>query len=234
MPQAATHGTMMSRPDGARALLIKLRYIRQETDGRLYVRRAGRSIRLREDPASEAFYAEYARALEATGSLIKPTKLKASQGSLGWLVQQYLTSMEYRSLAPSSQATRRRTLEAICTVHGYKPYSLMAERHVRKIRDEKVGRPEAANMVLKALRALFAWALEAQLANRNPAKAVAKIKYKSDGIHTWTLDEVAQYKERWPAGTKQRLALALLLYTGVRRGDAVRLGRQMVRDGWLT
>jgi integrase len=35
-------------------------------------------------------------------------------------------------------------------------------------------------------------------------------------------------------GTVARLALALLLYIGCRRGDAARLGPAMLRDGWLT
>ncbi len=33
------------------------------------------------------------------------------------------------------------------------------------------------------------------------------------------------------SGPKQRVWFAVLLYTGLRRGDAVRLGRQHVRDG---
>ncbi|WP_369413586.1 tyrosine-type recombinase/integrase [Caldovatus aquaticus] len=36
-------------------------------------------------------------------------------------------------------------------------------------------------------------------------------------------------KLRWPSGTRQRLALALLLYTGQRRSDVVRTGRQHLR-----
>jgi hypothetical protein len=42
---------------------------------------------------------------------------------------------------------------------------------------------------------------------------------------TWGLDEVRQYEERHAIGTKARLALALLLFFGVRRGDLVTLGR---------
>ena len=42
-----------------------------------------------------------------------------------------------------------------------------------------------------------------------------------------------QFEKRHPIGTKARLALALLLFTGVRRGDVVGLGRQHVKDGWL-
>jgi len=38
---------------------------------------------------------------------------------------------------------------------------------------------------------------------------------------------------RHPIGTKARLALALLLFTGARRGDVVTFGRQHVKDGTL-
>jgi integrase len=42
---------------------------------------------------------------------------------------------------------------------------------------------------------------------------------------------VKQFEAHHKIGTKARLALALMLYLGVRRGDAVTLGRQHVRDG---
>ena len=45
---------------------------------------------------------------------------------------------------------------------------------------------------------------------------------------------MAAYEKRWPVGTRQRVWLDVLLYTGLRRGDAVRLGRQHVRDGVAT
>ena len=50
----------------------------------------------------------------------------------------------------------------------------------------------------------------------------------------WTEDDVAAYEKRWPVGTRQRVWLDVLLYTGLRRGDAVRLGRQHIRDGLAT
>ena len=40
--------------------------------------------------------------------------------------------------------------------------------------------------------------------------------------------EIAQFEARHPIGSKPRLALALLLYTGQRRSDVVRMGRQHV------
>src|SRR5262249_35307964 len=52
---------------------------------------------------------------------------------------------------------------------------------------------------------------------------------KSDGFHTWTDDEVAQFEARHPIGSKPRLALALGLYTAQRREDVIRIGRQHFR-----
>jgi integrase len=46
--------------------------------------------------------------------------------------------------------------------------------------------------------------------------------------------QIAQYRARHVIGTRQRLALELLLNIGPRRGDMVRLGRQHLRDGELS
>ena len=43
----------------------------------------------------------------------------------------------------------------------------------------------------------------------------------------------SRFEAKHPIGSKARLALALLLYTGQRRGDVVRLGRQHIRNGVL-
>ncbi|MGA8433264.1 MAG: tyrosine-type recombinase/integrase, partial [Methyloceanibacter sp.] len=57
---------------------------------------------------------------------------------------------------------------------------------------------------------------------------------RGEGFIPWTEEHVAAYEARWPIGTRQRVWLDVLLYTGLRRGDAVSLGRQHVRDGVAT
>jgi integrase len=108
-------------------------------------------------------------------------------------------------------------------------------RYVRLFRDEKVDRPEAANGLVKALRQLFKWACDPTVAllDRNPARDIAYLKSGSEGFHSWTIDEVRQFEERHPVGSRARLMLALLLYTGQRRSDVGRLGRQHIREGRL-
>jgi integrase len=68
----------------------------------------------------------------------------------------------------------------------------------------------------------------------NPVSAVKGIKIKSKGHRTWTDDEIAAFEAKHPVGTEARLAFTLLLWTGQRRGDVVRMGRQHVQDGVLT
>ena len=109
----------------------------------------------------------------------------------------------------------------------------MKPKHVRKLRDAKADTPEAANALVKALRQVFKWAVEAEPVDSNPAKEVPYIETGSQGFHSWTIEEVRQYEARHPIGTRARLALALLLYTTQRRSDVVRLGHKMALNGWL-
>jgi integrase len=62
----------------------------------------------------------------------------------------------------------------------------------------------------------------------NPAVGVRKYRKKGDGHHTWSDDEIAQFKARHPSDTRAGLALALLLFTAQRRGDVVRMGWQHI------
>jgi integrase len=111
---------------------------------------------------------------------------------------------------------------------------MMDSKHAREIRDVKAEFPEAANARVKALRQLFGWAKDAGHVKANPARDVPYVRRRTSGYHTWTIEEVQRYEERWPLGTKEYLALALMLFTGARRSDAVRLGKGMERAGELT
>lgn len=221
---------------------IELRYTYEDTDRhgnvRIYVRRPGmKKVRLRKTPGTQEFLEEYHNALAgrlepAAGE--RPVRAPAGKGTLRWLCEQYYRSAEYKRLEPRTQRVRRLILDGVCKRDGDKPYALMEPRHVRKRRDEKAETPEAANGLVKALRQVFAFALENDLAQRNPAKDVPYLKSGSEGFHSWTIEEVRQFEERHPVGSKARLALALLLYTGQRRSDVVALGRQHIKDGWVT
>jgi integrase len=117
--------------------------------------------------------------------------------------------------------------------HGDKPFSALASRHVRRIRDVKGDLPEAANARVKALRQVFSFAIAAGHVERNPAMDVNYLNSGTNGFHSWSLGEVEQFEAVHPIGSSARLALALLLFTGQRGSDVILFGRQHVRDGWL-
>jgi integrase len=213
-------------------------------NSRLYVRRNGRKIRIKEKLGTEAFAISYADALrelqEERGR--NNTGGAAAAGTFGWLAARYFASAEFKRLDQRSQTTRRLVVES-CLREPRKPdsrdlmrdcpVSVLSPAHVRMLRDRRATHPGAANNRRKWLSSLFTWAVEHGLLRANPARDVRKIQYATSGFHTWTVAEVRQFEARHPIGTKTRLAFALLLYLGVRRGDVVMIGRQHARDGWL-
>jgi site-specific recombinase XerD len=75
-------------------------------------------------------------------------------------------------------------------------------------RDRKIATPEAANGRVKATRQVFKFGMRRRFISNNPARDVEYIKTGSTGFHTWTVDEVQQFQERHPIGTKARLAMS--------------------------
>jgi integrase len=71
------------------------------------------------------------------------------------------------------------------------------------------------------------------LISENPAAKVPFLQLKSDGHEMWTDSDLEKFRTTWPLGTRERLAMELLYWTGLRRGDAVRLGKQHVKEGMI-
>ena len=85
------------------------------------------------------------------------------------------------------------------------------------------------------MRGLFRWAVEAELVKSDPTLGVRDPAMpKTDGFDPWTEADVALYRDHWPIGTQQRVWLEVLSGTGLRRGDAVKLGKQHVKEGVAT
>jgi integrase len=213
---------------------------------RVFVRRHGRKIRIRQTPGTSEFLVAYTEALaelNAFAGLVAPITGKTTIGTFGWLTARYLASEEFGKLVPDSRATRRAILDA-CMAEPIRPgaretmagcpLTILAPKHIKTLRDRKKGLPGAANNRRKYLSTLFGWAVEEGLIKVNPARELRHIKSVSEGFHSWSVEEVRQFEARHKVGTMPRLALDLMLYLGVRRGDAVRLGPQQVSDGVIS
>jgi integrase len=99
------------------------------------------------------------------------------------------------------------------------------------LRDRKSEHPEAANARVKGLRRVFAFGVRKGYLRNNFAREVQYIRTNSDGWHSWSPEELAQYERRHGPGTKARLAIDLLQYTAASLGDVIALGQQNVRQG---
>ena len=95
-------------------------------------------------------------------------------------------------------------------------------------------RPGAASNLLRTISILMSHAVAIGWRSDNPTAGIKRLRTKGDGFHTWTEAEVARFEARHPSASMARLALALLLYTGQRRSDAITLGRQHVRGGRIS
>lgn len=237
---------------GGHMLTIKLRYILRDIDRhgneRIYFRKRGQPmVRLRDPLGSADFMAHYQRCLRgdaAIDSARPKAPGKPDPGSFRGLCVEYFSSVDFAQLDETTQGRRRRIFDEMFAepiapnatlLFGDMPLSDMTSKAVRVLRDRKANTPESANMRLKALRGVYKWALKIERpgVKSNPVRDVEKLKSYSDGFYAWTVDDVAQYEKRHAIGTKARLAEALMLFTGVRRSDVVRLGKQHVKDGWL-
>ena len=99
---------------------------------------------------------------------------------------------------------------------------------------EKADRPALANLFLSVLKLLMRHAVEMGFRPDDPTVGVRGVKNRSTGYRTWTEEEIEIFYAAWAPGTRERLAMELLLCTGQRRADdVIRMGRQHVRDGKL-
>ncbi len=73
---------------------------------------------------------------------------------------------------------------------------------------------------------LCRFAIEEALIDSDPTLGVRPIPSRSEGIHAWTEAEIEAFQTAYKVGTRERLALALLIHTAQRRSDVVLMGWQ--------
>ena len=216
---------------------IKLKYVnafanrgRKDKRVRYYFRRrGGKAMPLPGLPGSEEFMAAYAAALAG----LPHVEIGASRtlpGTINALVVNYYGSDDWQKLAADTRKNRRRVIERFRAEHGDKRVALLQREHILGML-AAIERPSAKRHWLKAIRGLLRAAVPT-MRRDDPTEGIAGIKMpKTKGHHTWTDEEIAQYRAYWPLGTQQRLVMEFALETASRRGEVVRFGPQHVRNG---
>ncbi len=157
---------------------------------------------------------------------------RVEPGTIDAVIVNCYCSTDYTKLKASTQKVRRNMLKKFREQHGKKRVALLIPAHVKTIIGDMAERPGAANGMLKALRVLLRHAVDMGLLTDNPARNVRKFAVNSEGFHSWTEEDVAAFQARHDLGSRAQHALSLLLYTGQRRSDVVRMGWQHI-DGEL-
>ena len=174
------------------------------------------------DYGTAEFDPAYQRALAGQTTPVESRKSYPAH-SLAWLIQQYRESRTYAELSKATRRQRDNIFLHVVEAAGREPFKSLTTAHIAQARDRRAGTPSQARNMLDAMRGLFRWAKEAQHVTDDPTEGITNPKRPKGGkgFAVWTVDDVAAYEARWPEGTRERVWLHVLLYTGLRRGDAV-------------
>jgi Phage integrase family len=213
---------------------LRLQYVNEYRDRhgkvRRYFRRPGcRAVALPGLPGSIEFMAAYQAAL-AVVAPPPPSPKHVIAGSLAEVVAGFFRSADFANLSTSSQVIYRKALKPILLSHGHRLVRELSKPIARAL-IEQIGaeRPGMANVTLAALSKVMAYAIDTNVRPDNPFDGLKR--YRLGTHHTWTEQEIAAFEQRWPLGTRERLAFALLLYTGQRGGDVCRMVRSDIVNG---
>jgi integrase len=215
---------------GKKMAVLKLKYVNEYVDrtGKLrrYFRRGSTRGPLPGDAGSPEFMAAYQALLGD-----KPALTTKISGSLGLLITEFYASRAFRNLKRSSKQTYRAALEPLAKVHGHRTARITHKQAEKLIADIGETKPSMANLTKRVLQAVYKYAVKANWVDANPIIGIDP--FKGGTHHTWTEGELQTFEKRWPLGTRQRLAYALLLYTGQRVGDVAKMNRGDVVGGEL-
>ena len=212
-----------------------IRRVRQ--DGKVYRYHRATGIRLPDDLPEDhpEFLAAYLQAEEgaSTGKATTKRTHKPAPGSLGHSWWLFCQSDDFMDLSEGYRDRMQAHGDAICETGGKVPISQIRPYHIEN--DIAELERNAARTRLKTWRKFLSWA-KPRLVEKNWAMYVDMPKPKKGTRHArWSADHVAMFRGRWPTDTPQRLAMELMLFTGMRISDAVRCGPRWVdRDGWMT
>jgi integrase len=223
---------------------VEIAYVKAYRDrhGRMrhYYRRKGLpTVALPGEPGTAEFMAAYAEA-DARVPRSPADQLKAAAEariqprSINALIIQYYATPDFQQLRPSTRRAYRGQLDRFRTQYGSKGATTIQTHHLEAIFLKMADRPEAAVNLRKRLRKVFRLAVRLGWRGDNPVTETEITRKRDRGIKGWTEADIEAFEAHWAEGTRERLAMALCLYTGQRRSDVIRMGRQHVSDGRIS
>ena len=167
----------------------------------------------------------------ALGAAMLPIGTNRSKpGTVAAAVAAFLQSPDFTRRATGTRDQRRPILQRFRDQYGRMPMGLLPPKFIHAKLGEM--KPHAARNWFKTIRALCQFCVLEELIQIDPTASLKTPKVpKSNGHHTWTEDEIAQFQQFHRVGSKAHLALALGTYTLQRRSDVIEMGRQHIGRG---
>ncbi|MFC3571403.1 tyrosine-type recombinase/integrase [Paracoccus simplex] len=193
------------------------KYVYRKKGGRIYfIRRGFKTVRIVSEPGTPEFWAEYAAILRGRAPVPAGRTLKA-------LAISYQFSDRFTALAPRSRQDYLRVLDYVKEKLGPLPADRMKRKDV--IRAQQVNKEAVrfANYIVQVLRVMFEHAIDQGWRDDNPAKGVRLLKSGRAPRLPWPEDMIAAFRQAAPIGTRARLIFELLLGTGQRIGDVLKM-----------
>ena len=182
-------------------------------------------------PGTQGFRQEYQGCLDGIGAeRVAPGADRIVHGTFNDLISRYYRSPDFLDPGDRTRTVYRGVIERWRSKWGSGKVADLRASHVEKMMADMLPHRTAANMLRKRLRALMAFAVRQDMVTHNPIVSTKPFKIEGGGFHTWTEQEIAAYEARHPIGTKARLALDLMLWTGQRGGDARILGPGHIKN----
>jgi integrase len=187
----------------------------------------GPRTRIKAEYGTPEFDEAYRAAI--AGELPKPTA-RATRGSLEWLWMLYRQTGAWTDeLSATTRRQRERIMIKVLKTGGDQPLSKITAGSIRAGVERR--KPYAARHFVDTLRGMFKWAIAAQHVKSDPTAGLSVKKPKTKGFPPWSEEELEIYEKRWPLGTRERVMFGVYAFTGLRRGDAAKLGKQHIRNG---
>jgi integrase len=211
-------------------------------------REGGRTVSLRMGPDEPGFAEAYEAAVSGLpqpsakpAAPVTPMPGAALPRSLRAAWQGYLTrSPEWKAMADISRARQRARAEAFLLapvagpgkegpVWGDMPVAELQRRHIKAILSQRAETPHAGKNLLVVIRKICESALDEEWIEQDPTYRI-RWSPKLKGHAPWPFEDLLAYERCWPPGTPARLAYALALWLGNRRGDVAALRVDQLRD----
>ena len=201
---------------------------------RWYFRRPGyKRIPLPGLPWSPEFMAAYESALNGDAAAAPIGASRTESGTINALAVRYYASADFQALRESTRRTYRGIIERLRADYGDLPVRRIERKHIAAMVSKRAETPAAANNFLRIWKLLMRCALELDWIANDPTAGVRKVRHSTEGFRTWSEADIELFERAFDVGTRERLALALLLYTAARRSDVVHFGPQHIKNGRL-